>query len=193
MEKMIVLIPAYKPEEKMLGLLEALLQYRGASADSRQDGEQAGSEDRARAGLAKEENTRIDGIVVVDDGGGDPFRALFDRAQELGCLVVRHEENRGKGAAHIADVLAGVRYPAGGVPLPFRGFPLGRRTRCLAPVIFQQKMYPYAVCWETGSRLCFSVFLQAGAAEIRRPACAAFLHHLCSSLSVQRETDMNMR
>ena len=110
MEKMIVLIPAYKPEEKMLGLLEALLQYRGASADSRQDGEQAGSEDRARAGLAKEENTRIDGIVVVDDGGGDPFRALFDRAQELGCLVVRHEENRGKGAAIRTGIEAAIEH-----------------------------------------------------------------------------------
>ena len=101
MEKMIVLIPAYKPEEKMLGLLEALLQYRGASADSRQDGEQAGSEDRARAGLAKEENTRIDGIVVVDDGGGDPFRALFDRAQELGSGMKRtavKERRSGRGS-----------------------------------------------------------------------------------------------
>lgn len=110
MEKMIVLIPAYKPEEKMLRLLEELGQYRRASADSRQDGEQAGRSDRAGAGLTIKENTGIDGIVVVDDGGGESFRALFDRAQELGCLVVRHEENRGKGAAIRTGIRAAVEH-----------------------------------------------------------------------------------
>lgn len=78
MSKMIVLIPAYKPEEKMLRLLESLKEFRDTADDG--DG-------------------KIDGIVLVDDGGQEPFRELFAKAQAMGCRVVHHEVNRGKGAA----------------------------------------------------------------------------------------------
>lgn len=38
-------------------------------------------------------------VLVVDDGGGDAYSALFDEAQTLGCTVLRHEINYGKGRA----------------------------------------------------------------------------------------------
>lgn len=39
------------------------------------------------------------GIVVVDDGSTPACEYIFDRCAELGCEVVRHPANRGKGAA----------------------------------------------------------------------------------------------
>lgn len=38
-------------------------------------------------------------IIVVDDGSGAEKRRLFEQAEKLGCVVLRHERNRGKGAA----------------------------------------------------------------------------------------------
>lgn len=38
-------------------------------------------------------------IVVVDDGSAEEYRHLFRRAEDMGCVVVRHEKNQGKGAA----------------------------------------------------------------------------------------------
>jgi putative flippase GtrA len=38
-------------------------------------------------------------VVVIDDGSGEDYQSLFARAEELGCLVLRHPENRGKGRA----------------------------------------------------------------------------------------------
>lgn len=62
------LIPAYKPEKKMLPLLRAL----------REEG--------------------MD-VIVVDDGGGEKYLPLFEKAAEMGCMVVRHAVNLGKGRA----------------------------------------------------------------------------------------------
>ena len=91
MVKTIILIPAYKPETKMLDLLEAL---RGKSS-SLSGGDRAGNSDN-----------QIDGIVVVDDGGQEAYRDLFAKAEDMGCLVVHHEVNRGKGAA----IRTGIRF-----------------------------------------------------------------------------------
>lgn len=39
-------------------------------------------------------------VLVVDDGSGDASRHVFDRIEEMeGCIVLRHEHNRGKGCA----------------------------------------------------------------------------------------------
>ena len=65
----VIVIPAYEPDERLIGLLESL--------------ERSGS-------------TRI---VVTDDGSGPLYTPVFIRAGELGCVVVRHEHNLGKGAA----------------------------------------------------------------------------------------------
>lgn len=51
-------------------------------------------------------------IVLVDDGSGEACREPFRRAEELGAVVLRHEKNRGKGAAlktGIRDIAA--RFP----------------------------------------------------------------------------------
>lgn len=67
----VVLIPSYKPDEGLLTLLEQLT-----------------------------EQNRYQGIVVVDDGGGETYRSYFERAACLeGVTVVRHAVNQGKGRA----------------------------------------------------------------------------------------------
>ena len=64
----VVLIPAYKPDAKMLPLCRAL---RGKGLD----------------------------VLLVDDGGGAQYRPLFYEAEALGCAVVHHAVNLGKGRA----------------------------------------------------------------------------------------------
>jgi len=65
----VIIIPSFKPDEKMLCLVRELL----------------------AAGFAR--------IVVVDDGSGTEYEDIFRRAEELGCILERHEKNFGKGAA----------------------------------------------------------------------------------------------
>ena len=38
-------------------------------------------------------------IVIVDDGSGPSYRHFFEDCEALGCTVLVHEKNRGKGAA----------------------------------------------------------------------------------------------
>ena len=64
-----ILIPAYKPAESMLVLIR----------DLQEEG--------------------FDRILAVDDGSGEEFRDLFEKAAALGAAVERHPVNRGKGAA----------------------------------------------------------------------------------------------
>lgn len=64
-----VIIPAYEPDDKLIGLLERLL----------------------KAGIQR--------IIVVDDGSGNAYSGLFDKAGEMGCVVLRHALNLGKGRA----------------------------------------------------------------------------------------------
>lgn len=64
-----ILIPAYQPDEKLIDLVT----------------------DLKAAGF--------DDLIVVDDGGGADFSALFEKCTELGCTVLRHGINMGKGRA----------------------------------------------------------------------------------------------
>ena len=64
----LVLIPAYKPDERLLTLTEKLL----------------------RAGFP---------VLVVDDGGGETYAAIFEKCRALGALVETHAVNLGKGRA----------------------------------------------------------------------------------------------
>lgn len=66
---MTVAIPSYQPTGKMVADVAALREKTGYR------------------------------IVIVDDGSGDRYRSLFDEAEALGCVVLRHDVNRGKGAA----------------------------------------------------------------------------------------------
>ncbi|MBQ2732809.1 MAG: bifunctional glycosyltransferase family 2/GtrA family protein [Clostridia bacterium] len=65
-----VVVPSYKPDEKLLGTVKGILD--------------AGFTD----------------VCVVDDGGGKAFEHVFDEVRALPhCTVLVHEVNRGKGAA----------------------------------------------------------------------------------------------
>ena len=64
-----VIIPSYKPDGKLINTLNGVL----------------------AAGFGD--------IIVVDDGGGDEYARFFSEAEKLGCTVLHHEVNRGKGAA----------------------------------------------------------------------------------------------
>ncbi|MCI8530125.1 MAG: glycosyltransferase [Lachnospiraceae bacterium] len=65
----VIIIPAYKPEKKMLHLIQEL------------------------------QETGFGHVVVVDDGGGSEYWDIFQQAEALGCMVERHEQNQGKGTA----------------------------------------------------------------------------------------------
>lgn len=64
-----VLIPAYKPGDPLIKLTEEL----------------------ASQGFGH--------ILVVDDGSGEEFAAIFDSVEKTGCRVIRHSVNMGKGRA----------------------------------------------------------------------------------------------
>ncbi len=66
---MIVLIPSYQPDERLVVLVRELLAVDGIR------------------------------VVVVDDGSGPAFSALFAACSAAGADVRWHAENRGKGAA----------------------------------------------------------------------------------------------
>jgi glycosyltransferase involved in cell wall biosynthesis len=81
---MIILIPAYEPDDKLLHLIRSI----AAAAPQ----------------LA---------LVVVDDGSGAGYQPVFDGAARLGCTVIGYDRNRGKGHAlkagfgYIADHFPG--------------------------------------------------------------------------------------
>lgn len=78
MNMTVILIPAYKPDDRLLSLVEQL------------------------------ENLAFTRIIIVDDGSGSAFTPVFVRAEEMGCSVIRHEENRGKGAALRTGISAAI-------------------------------------------------------------------------------------
>lgn len=66
----VMLIPAYKPDDKLISYVKSL----------------------SEAGFNK--------IIVVDDGGGKEFAPIFDEVRAMDeCVVLTHEVNRGKGRA----------------------------------------------------------------------------------------------
>lgn len=65
----IVVIPAYKPDEKLPRLIRDL------------------------------KNAGVSSILVVNDGSGAAFDGVFREVEALGCELLIHEVNRGKGAA----------------------------------------------------------------------------------------------
>ncbi len=70
LEGVSVVIPAYKPDEKLLTLIDELTA------------------------------TGFSDIIVVDDGGGRDFAHIFENVEKRACCtVLTHELNRGKGAA----------------------------------------------------------------------------------------------
>ena len=66
---MTILIPAYEPDERLLDLIVKLTEYP------------------------------LGPIILVDDGSGPAYLEIFGRAAALGCTVLIHEVNLGKGHA----------------------------------------------------------------------------------------------
>lgn len=64
-----ILIPAYKPDQKMIDLVIEL------------------------------QKNGFERIIVIDDGSGPEFADLFARTGQLGCTVLQHGINMGKGRA----------------------------------------------------------------------------------------------
>ena len=81
---MIILIPAYEPDEKLVRLVTSI-----RAADPHQE------------------------IVVVDDGSGEEYAPVFAAVRDLGGDVIGHSLNLGKGAAlkrgfaHVTERYAG--------------------------------------------------------------------------------------
>ncbi len=69
MNNVTIVIPAYQPTEKLTAMIAGL----------------------KRNGLSS--------IVIVDDGSDASCEAVFAQARNLGCLLIRHKKNKGKGAA----------------------------------------------------------------------------------------------
>ena len=70
MEKIAIIIPAYKPDKKLIGTLQAL----------------------AAAGFSD--------LLIVDDGSGAEYAPIFAQAEQMEQVtLLRHTVNRGKGAA----------------------------------------------------------------------------------------------
>lgn len=69
LNELAVVIPAYKPEKALIGLTEEL----------------------ASKGFSE--------IIVVDDGSGEEFSAIFEQVKNNGCTLLVHEQNKGKGRA----------------------------------------------------------------------------------------------
>ncbi len=67
---MIVLIPAYEPDEQLVELVRSIRALRSSQQ-----------------------------ILVVDDGSGPEYREVFRACCDAGCELVTHPVNRGKGAA----------------------------------------------------------------------------------------------
>jgi putative flippase GtrA len=67
---MIIVIPAYEPDMKLIRLLEVIVETGGDIK-----------------------------VLLVNDGSGPKYDEIFDRAAALGCTVIGHRVNRGKGFA----------------------------------------------------------------------------------------------
>ena len=64
-----IVIPAYQPDIRMIRLIQDI-----------------------------KENSKYD-ILIIDDGSADYCIPIFEQAAKLGCTVLTHESNQGKGAA----------------------------------------------------------------------------------------------
>ena len=70
MNQVSVIIPAYKPDEKLISTLRDLV------------------------------NAGFSDLLVVDDGSGEEFEPVFEQVKDIPqCTLLRHPVNRGKGAA----------------------------------------------------------------------------------------------
>ncbi len=69
MDRMVVLIPALNPGERLLTLVTAL------------------------------QDRNLNPMIIIDDGSDPAEQEFFEQAERCGCRVVHHDSNQGKGAA----------------------------------------------------------------------------------------------
>ncbi|MCR5451622.1 MAG: bifunctional glycosyltransferase family 2/GtrA family protein [Lachnospiraceae bacterium] len=69
MRKTVIIIPALSPDRRLLDLIIEL------------------------------QSESFDKIIVIDDGSGIRYQNIFEQAKTLGCILVTHDKNYGKGAA----------------------------------------------------------------------------------------------
>ncbi len=69
MQNINIIIPAYQPNNKLISIINQL------------------------------KENGFENIVIVDDGSDVLCDDIFIKAKELGCFLVRHQKNKGKGAA----------------------------------------------------------------------------------------------
>lgn len=68
--KVTIIVPSYKPDDKLISVVSGLC------------------------------DAGFDDIVVVDDGGREEYKAVFEKVSQYpGCHVLTHEVNKGKGRA----------------------------------------------------------------------------------------------
>ena len=66
---MIILIPAYEPDDRLISLINEI-----------------------KINCAYK-------IIVVDDGSGEKYKAVFEQVKNMGCIILSHIKNMGKGCA----------------------------------------------------------------------------------------------
>ena len=64
----VILIPAYKPDNKLIGVVEELIKQSQK-------------------------------VLIVNDGSGIEFEHIFSKVESMGCKVLVHDINKGKGRA----------------------------------------------------------------------------------------------
>lgn len=64
-----ILIPAYEPDDKLITLIHHIKEHCSMN------------------------------VIIIDDGSGPTFSPIFQEAENLGCAVLHHPKNLGKGAA----------------------------------------------------------------------------------------------
>ena len=70
MKNVSLIIPAYKPDEKLLNT------------------------------IADAQNAGFDDVIIIDDGSGKEFENVFSKVEQISCCtLLRHDVNKGKGAA----------------------------------------------------------------------------------------------
>lgn len=159
-----VLIPSLDPNER-LGTLVSALRQRGVTQ-----------------------------LVVINDGSAARTQPIFDLCASLGCIVVHHDRNRGKGEAlrtglraareHFPNLAGALSPQTATVSIASTIFSawrtLWKRQQAAlssAHAIFPAAMSHFAADSEIASPRCFSVFLQVSAVRTHRPVCAAFPPH----------------
>jgi glycosyltransferase involved in cell wall biosynthesis len=75
-DKIACLVPSYKPSKEFLTFIEKLVCF----------------------GYQQ--------VIVIDDGGGEKYKSIFEKAAKLGCVVLTQDKNRGKGRA----LKTGIKY-----------------------------------------------------------------------------------